>query len=157
MGEVRLEPATEAHARELATRMRPADAAEVLASGGYAPLEAALDSLRESSEAFTAFFDGELGALFGISPGPFLGFVAYPWLLTAATVERHPRAFLRACRQVLEDWSSRFYLLEQAVDARYAVALRWAAHVGFEVEAPRPFGIHGLPFCRITLRRDAHV
>ncbi len=149
--------ATEAHARELAPRMRAADAAEVLASGGLSPLDALLESLRASTWAWAALFDGQLGALFGVAEGPFLMFRAYPWALTSDVVERHQGAFLRACRVVLEAWTEQYPLLEQAVDARYGAALRWAAHLGFQVDPPAPFGVFGLPFCRITLRRDAHV
>jgi hypothetical protein len=147
--------ATAADAHELAPRMRAADAAEVLASGGYAPLDALLEGLLFSSEAYAARFNGELVALFGIVPGP--ADEAYPWLLTSAAVERHRGAFLRASRAVIEDWTARFPVLVQQVDARYAAALRWAARIGFEVAEPAPFGQAGLPFCRITLRRDVHV
>lgn len=156
MAEFRIEPATVAHAVELAPRLRPADAAEVLASGGYAPLEALLESIKASDGAWAAYFAGELGCLFGVSAGPFLSFRAYPWLLTSDVVARYPKTFLRACREVLAGWADRFGMLEQAIDARYTVALRWAARVGFEVAPPAPFGVAGLPFCRITLRRS-HV
>lgn len=153
---IRLDVATEADARELAPRMRAADAAELLASTGHQPLEGLLESLELSSEAYALFFDGELAALCGLAPGPFFTFVGYPWLLGSDVIERHKRAFVRASRAALEEWASRYFLLEQAVDARYVRALRWAARVGFQVEPPAPFGVLGLPFCRITLRRS-HV
>lgn len=157
MAELRFEPATLAHAVELAPRLRAADAAEVLASGGYDPLSALIESVEASDGAWAAFFGEELGCLFGVSRGPFLSFRAYPWLLTSDVVERHPKVFLRACKIVLAGWVERYGTLEQAVDARYRVALRWAAHLGFEVDPPLPFGVAGLPFCRITLRRAEHV
>ncbi len=156
MGEVRFEPATEAHARELAPRMRAADAAENLASDGFEPLEACLLSVAISDEAFAAYFGDGLGALFGLVRGPFLGFGAIPWLLTSDVVEHHPKAFVRACRQVLDDWLRRFLVLEQQIDARYAVALRWAQRLGFEVAPAAPWGAAGLPFHQVLLRRP-HV
>ena len=157
MTEVLFVPATEAHARELAPSMRAADVAENLASDGFTPLEACLVSLAISTEARAAYFGGELGALFGVAEGPFLGFKAIPWLLTTGVVERHQRAFWRASRLVVASWLERYLVLEQAIDARYGMALRWAARLGFEVEPPAPWGVAGLPFCRITLRRRDHV
>lgn len=157
MTQVLFVPATEAHARELAPRMRAADVAENLASDGFTPLEACLASIAVSTEARAAYFDGALGALFGVAEGPFLGLKAVPWLLTSDVVERHPRAFWQACKEVLAGWLERYLVLEQAIDARYVVALRWAARLGFEVEPPEPWGVAGLPFCRITLRRADHV
>lgn len=152
-----LVPATAEHVLELGARMRPADAAEVLASGGYAPVDAVADAVAHSAEAWAGLIGGELAAVFGIVPGSFLSFEAYPWLLTTATVERHPRAFLRTCREVVDDWLERYPVLVQAVDARYDAALRWARWLGFEVEPPAPFGVAGLPFCRITMRRGRDV
>jgi hypothetical protein len=133
--------------------MRPEDAAEVLAFGGYSPLAALLDSLRLSDRAYAILFDGELAGLFGIVPGPFLVGEAVPWLLTGDAIERHPVSFWRASREVVAYWSKRYPVLVQWVDARYARALRWAERLGFNVESPAPLVSGGLPFCRISLRR----
>jgi hypothetical protein len=152
-GQVTIVPATRAHAEQLAPLMRPADAAEVKASGGYEPLDALLDAMSWSAEAYAGFIDGELACLFGVVPGTFLTGEAVPWLLTSGVVQRNPRAFLRASRGVIAGWLEQYPVLVQQVDARYDAALRWAARVGFEVEPPAPFGVGGEPFCRISMRR----
>lgn len=156
-GQVTILPATEEHARQLAPLMRPADAAEVLASGGYQPLDALLDAMAWSAESYAGYIDGELACLFGVVPGTFLTGEAVPWLLTSNVVQRKPRAFLRASREVIADWLGKYPMLVQQVDARYEQALRWAERVGFNVEPPAPFGISGEPFCRISMRRPDHV
>jgi hypothetical protein len=152
---VTFEVATLEHARELARHMRAADAAEVFASGGYAPLEA-LEvaiawSTRQHGGAWAGRIDGELAALFGIGRRTLLSRVGIPWLLTGPAVERYPVAFVRACRSVLATWAEDFDELEQFVDARYGEALRWAARLGFVVGPEEPFGPQHLPFRRIHL------
>lgn len=155
--DLRLVPATEAHARELAPRLREEDAAEILASGGFTPLEALLDALAISTEAYAVSMRGELALMFGIVPGSFLSGEVYPWALTSAVVERFPRAFLRGSREVVGCWLERYPLLVQEVDARYRAALRWARAIGFDVAPAAPFGLAGRPFHRITARRAVHV
>ena len=152
-GQVTIIPATKDHARQLAPLMRSADQAEVRASDGMSPAEALEYSLRVSDEAYTGFIDGELACLFGVVRGPFLTGAATPWLLTTSVVQRKPRAFLRASREVIADWMGKYPVLVQQVDARYEQALRWAARVGFQVEPPAPFGVAGEPFCLIHMKR----
>ncbi len=150
---IQIVPARPAHAELLAPTMRREDVAEVLAFGGFSPLGALLDSLRLSDRAYAVSFDGELAALFGIVPGPFLSREAVPWLLTGEAIERHPVSFWRASREVVDYWAQQYPVLVQWVDARYERALRWAARLGFRVAAPAPLLPGGLPFCRIELRR----
>lgn len=45
-----------------------------------------------------------------------------------------------------------FALLTNYVDARNAVSIRWLRWLGFEIEPAAPFGIHGLPFHRFSMR-----
>lgn len=149
-------PATLEHAQQLAPRMRPEDAAEVWASSRQTPLESLVSSLAWSKEAHAALWGSEVAALFGIARGPFLSFRAFPWLLGSELLNRHPGPFVRQARVIVREWIEQYGFLEQAVDARYAAALRWAARVGFEVGEPQPFGLLGMDFCRITARRS-HV
>lgn len=149
--------ATAWHARELAPTMRAADAAEVRASGGYSPLEALEASLMHSAHAWACLFDGQVAALFGLvplrRPGALTGpACAAAWLLTGELVQRHPRAFLRACEAVVPALLQKYPVLTNHVDARYTAALRWARWLGFEVGGPVPFGEAGLPFHPITLK-----
>jgi len=155
---VTFEPARLHHALELAPRLRAGDAAEVRASDGVDAEEALVDSLRWTERhgggAFAGFLDGDLAALFGVARRSLISPVGVPWLLTGEVVSRHPFAFFRASRAVVATWLEDFEELEQNVDARYTEALRWAARLGFMVGPPKPFGVHGLPFHRITLRRS---
>jgi hypothetical protein len=154
---VTLVPATMEHAREVAASMRPEDAAEVGAAGGYTPLGAILASMDESDVSVAFFFsDGSLGGIFGerVTGDP-LDPICIPWLLTTSAVERNALEFFRASRRVVEDMNKRYRFLVQNVDARYERAVLWATAIGFRALPPEPFGKAGLPFYPIV--RSHHV
>jgi hypothetical protein len=161
---VEIVPATEAHAHELAPSLRPADAAEVKASGGFEPLDALLASLGVSEVASTLLIDGKVAAIFGVAPAHFdvegegVRDVGVVWLLGGTALFEAPLSFLRRCRPVVREFLERYPLLMNAIDARYEKALRWAKWLGFQVMEPVPFGFEGRPFCFISLGRgDCHV
>jgi hypothetical protein len=155
---VQIVRAEDAHCQELAPRMRVEDRAEVWASAGLDPLEALRVSVKASAVAYAALFDGEVAALFGVSPaGSVLGTAGVVWALTGDLVERHPRAFLRYSEPVLAHLLEHYPLLMNMVDDRYSGALRWVKWLGFTVGPPEPFGRQGRPFRRIEMRRDADV
>lgn len=150
---VEIHIATADHADELAPVMRAADAAEVMASGGYGPQAALHDCLAWSHESYAGFIEGELACLFGVGPGSFLLNAGVPWMLSSPVVERHPRSFFIASRAVVRAWLERYDSLEQMVDARHHQALRWLRHLGFTIEQPRLWGHERRPFCRVHIER----
>lgn len=161
---VTFEMATRHHALELARAMRPACRAEVQAASGRAPLDAVMRAIawsrRHGGGAWAGMFDGELLAVFGIGTPSVLASArgaGLPWALTSDAVDRFPREFWRASRAVIATWLEDYAELEQFVDARHVQALRWVARLGFTVEAAQPFGLEGLPFHRIVLRRSPDV
>ncbi len=147
--DAKIVPATMSHVSAVAATMRPEDAAEVLASCGFDPLRALRESVQVSDAAWTLLLDGQPAAVFGaVGVASGCGVV---WMLTSTMVDRHPIAFLRLCRPVVEALLMHYGLLFNYVDARYEVALRWARWLGFTVSEPEPFGVAGLPFCRIEM------
>lgn len=163
MGEptVRIVPATVELARAMAPRMRGADAREVAASGGYAPLAALLDALEASELAAAALFDGEVACMWGVQPirvSVVEGRIGAAWLLTTDLVERHPRAFWRACKPQVRRLFEFYDVLLNAIDARHEQAVRWASRLGFPLEAAAPLGVEGRPFHVFRVRKgDLHV
>lgn len=150
--EIAIVPATFEHAREMAPRMREADAREVLAHSGRSPLSALQQAVACSDIAKAALFDGQVAALFGVATlqlesvllGPRIGSI---WMLTSDLVERYPKAFHRAARRELDALhASGWPLLVNAIDARHEQALRWARRIGFRVGDPIPYGVEKLPF-----------
>lgn len=158
---VEIVAATAAHAEALAPRMRPAEVAEVVAAGGYSPLEALLESLQHSGVAFAALFDGEVACMWGVAHvrrSVTAGRVGAVWLLTSDLVEKHPKAFWRGCKAEILRLFGDYDVLFNAIDARHEKALRWAWRLGFPLEEPAPFGVEGRKFSFFRVRKeDLHV
>jgi hypothetical protein len=127
-------------------RMRPEDAAEVMASDGFSPVEAIIQSWASSKEAWTARMNGEVAAMYGVvihPAGSALTPVGVAWLLTTVVVDRYPVAFYKKCREVVKELTERYGTLINYTDARYARAVNWAGRLGFTVHPAVPFGKSG--------------
>ena len=146
------EPSDIAH---IAAHMRPADIAEMQATLPVGVHEGLDRAVRMSHEACVARVDGVPACIFGLGVGSYLTGVMRPWLLGTDAVEANGRIFLRSNRVVVNDWAGRFDL-ENWVDARHTVSLRWLRWLGFEVHDAVPLGPYKLPFHRFEMRRH-HV
>jgi hypothetical protein len=152
--DVTMRPATHEDAVALARVMRPEDAAEVQASHGHGPLDALLAGVEKSQEAWAVYFDDEPACMWGYTVEG--AGVTVPWLLTGPAVARHRRTFLLMCCNAIAWLCESHTLLAAMVDARYGRALRWAAWLGFDVQAPIPYGRDGEPFCPVFMRGRTH-
>lgn len=154
-----IRPATLADAHELAPRMRLEEVREVEASAGFTPLQALLECLQQSDEAWSGLWHGEVAFMFGVAQMPGCERrIGAAWLLTSPLVERHARAFWRAGRAELPRLLEQWEVLCNAIDARHEKALRWAGRLGFSLEPAQPFGAAGLPFHVFTVtREELHV
>ena len=147
-------PTEISHLAELAKDMRKEDADEIMASGGYSPLEGLRAGFWNSDFCSTGFLFGDMVAIFGIlRKGSALAGTNIAWLLTGYGVEKHPIAFFKGCKIVIEDLLQTYPTLVNMIDARHTRALSWARHLGAELGEPVPFGMARLPFRKMTLRR----
>jgi hypothetical protein len=155
---VSIVPGTRALAEALAPLLREGDIAEGRALG-LEPKAALVDSFAQSEDCWATLFDGEVAAMCGVVPHRQTALgdagTGLVWMLSGRACNVHPKAFLRTSRAVVDVLLERYRLLSNVIDARYDGALRWARWLGCEVEAPRPFGPLGAPFCPFTLRRRA--
>jgi hypothetical protein len=151
--EATLEPSALRDAFELAEVMRDADKAECEALGGGTPLDHLLKSLEVSSVAYTLRFNGEVAAMYGAGPldDTLLCARGVAWLLTGRAVARYPKAFWKHSLLGVGQLLSEFATLEQAIDARYEAALRWARRLGFTVGPALPLGPKASPFHHISI------
>jgi hypothetical protein len=92
--------------------------------------------------------DGEPVALFGLAPVSLLGGMACPWLLGTDAFMAHPRDIVVLGKRMVLQWSTRYDLLFNYVDARNLRSIAWLQHIGFQVFEPQPYGLAGLPFHR---------
>lgn len=133
-----LAPATQSDVLDLIPRLRDADRREVLAFG-QEPLQALLESLSQSSEAYTVRAGGEMMCMTGVCPMTAIGQTGVPWLLGTDLVRQHARYFMAQSRRLISRWLAIFPVLENRVPTDYAETLRWARWLGFKVEAGQPF------------------
>ena len=144
--EVRIEPARAEHIALLAPVTREPDRQEVWASSRSTPEQALVRGLSVSSQAWTVFFDDEVAAMWGVAPVSLLSDTGAPWLLSSPAVDRHPLAFLRHSRALVDDLHEGYAVLRNYVDARYTVCIRWLRGLGFTIGPAIPVGVDGMPF-----------
>lgn len=148
-----VQPATEAHAEQLAADLRPEDAEEMMASHGLGPLAGVRLALRVSPDARVALDGDRVVAMFGTAPMDIDG-ASSVWLLVTNAAKRLPIAILRACARELPRLSETGGVLANMILATNRGALRLVEALGFEVLAPVPFGVSGALFHPILLRRS---
>ncbi|MGO9410038.1 MAG: hypothetical protein ACLQCB_04720 [Spirochaetia bacterium] len=149
-------PAHHDHIFYLAEHMAEADRDEVTAAVGMGPYPALEDSLERSVVAWTGMVDFDRPVcMFGVSPIDILGGVGSPWLLGTGELPRHAKTFMRLNKEYLLRMLELFPHLENWVDARHVVAIRWLKWLGFRFdEEPVPYGPFKLPFFRFHIERQ---
>lgn len=137
--------------------LRDADRAELIAASGpdiLGQLRAAirLSRGRLGEMAFAADYNDEIVALFGFVPAGPLSNTAYPWLVGTPGLARIPGMLNRLTRAYCSIALGEYPLLVNYVDARNLTSIAWLERTGFEISAPKPFGVEGLPFHRFEMR-----
>ncbi len=149
-------PARREHALSLGPRLRREDRNELAAACGLPP-ETALLRAVVCSELCWAALDGKRSiALFGAAaiPGSRAG---SPWLLGSGELVGAGRVFARYTAEYLGRMLQRFSRLENWVDARNQVAVRWLARCGFVVGKAEAYGPFHLPFHPFHMGGDVCV
>lgn len=151
--EVTFRPATVEDCRFVAAHLREADRREVLASGFRSPLAALEFSFYGSDVAFAGLIDGRVSMIFGVG-APVFADAGTVWALGTDDLTRHPREMLIYGRAKIRELLEQFPVLENYCDARYKAAHRWLKRLGFTLSGPVPYGPHGEPFVKITIRKE---
>ena len=147
---VELEPR---HAR-IVPYVREADRAEVWASAGCSVASAVAFSIATSRIGWAVEIEGEPVAIFGVGDAVGGG---VPWLLATDAVERFPVHFYRVSKGIVAGMRRRYDYLENYVDARNTLSIRWLKWAGFAVEDPEPFGAAGVDFHRFWWRNRSDM
>ena len=148
-------PTTELHVYELAEIMRSEDRAEIWATAYYTPWDALVASIRLTEETYSGLADGQVLCIFGVGKASLTSTVGHPWMLSSFLVDYHMRAWARGSRIAMKFMTEHSGVdhLKNYVDARYTVAVRWLAWLGFTIHAAKPYGIEQLPFHAFTWDR----
>lgn len=134
-------------AEALLANLRPADRDEVAALLGPGQERQAIEGgIALSVLCWTGTVDGEVAAIFGVTPINYLAGQGAPWLLGTPLIERHRGAFIRRNRPYIARMLAVFPTLLNVVDARNTKSIAWLDRMGFTIYPPMPLGVAGLPF-----------
>lgn len=133
----------------IAANMREADRKEVWAASHITPEKAMATSIKNSPYVFTIIHKDEPAAMFGGARMTLLG-DGIPWLLGTDAILDAAIPFLRHSRQYVDFLLGRLGRLENYVDERNSVSIRWLTFCGFTLHDPAPYGAEQLPFIRFT-------
>lgn len=155
MGAVDFRLAEPADAAWFASRLRPADVAELTAASGP-DIERTLSLALETSHgrAFVAIAKEGPIALFGFAPLGLMADMASPWMAGTPTLFRHGRTLNRFGRAYCAAALQEFRVLVNFVDVRNTVSIAWLKHLGFAFSEPLAFGVEGRPFMRFEMRAN---
>jgi len=144
---------TEEHILELSKTMRQADKDEVWASNHKNPYDALRQGWLLSPETFTGLLDGHVVCIFGVAQNSLLSEDGVPWLLTSDLIHKAAYTFLRVNKVYVNEIRKKYKKLENYVDCRNKMAIRWLSWLGFEMDKPQPYGPDNVMFRRFEYRR----
>lgn len=142
--------------RDLATvalLMRNCDRAELAALGVTSPILALRQSVDSSIEVYAGKIAGKTKLLFGIAAVSIAANHMRPWLLATFDAPDYAVLFMRQQRDYIADWRARFDLIDNYVDVRNTASLAWLKLLGFQFDAPAPYGVAGAMFQRFYLEK----
>lgn len=120
------------HLRELADSMHGLTA-ELPIRLGLTPKKALWMSYRKSLGCKTAFINGKIAAVWGIS-GVLFGEIGRPWLIMAPAADEYPFKVAFIYRQELKKMQELFPVLEDFVEESNEQAIRLMKLMGFKLE-----------------------
>lgn len=126
----------------LGPRLRLCDIMELEASSALTPTETIRQSIAISPQCWTVCHDERPVFVIGCAavPGDARG---CPWLLATDEVYRFPGALTRLTKRYVGEMMACWPGLLNFVDERNVASVRWLSCIGFTVEEPVPFGLHG--------------
>jgi hypothetical protein len=137
--------ASEIDVEYLARDLRKEDAAEIKAAVGLSPIEGLMQSFRTSHRVWVAVDEEGPWAMFGVGGKDHI--VGHPWMLAADRMKRHAKTFIQQCPKWIEEMSKGVAILQNFVDARNTVHIRWLKWAGFTfADKPVIAGVERRPF-----------
>lgn len=136
--------------------VREVDVREIWRTSLSDPNRAVKRSIMASREAWTALWDGEIMAIFGVCDLSVLNRVGTPWLIGSDLLLEHKKEFLKYTIEYMEKVKYGYSKLVNYIDDENEVTKHWLKWLGFKLEEPLPYGAIGKKFRRFTME-IAHV
>jgi len=135
----------------LVRNMRKHDVQEVNAATRMGVRNAVETSVNLSTYAKTGLVNDELVCMWGVCPISLISSSGSPWMLGTDLIEKKQRIFLRRSKPWLEDIKKGYKTLENHVDERNTLSVRWLKWLGFEMNKAEPYGVNGELFHKFTM------
>ena len=110
--------------------LRKADIDEIYAMTGLPPEVAVAFSIANTERGFAVELDNKVVAIFGVSQGII-------WLVGTDEITKHPVIFYRLSKKIFTLLKKGYTYLENYVDTRNKLSLKWLKWLGFTVEPPQ--------------------
>ena len=133
----------------LSKRLRKQDEDEVMALVGLDNETALLASFCHSDRVFVGEVDGKIICMFGVSKDS--NGNGCPWLLGSDEVEKLPITFVRNSRKYIQQFINEYGYLENYVDIRNSLSIKWLKWLGFKIDEPQTLGVEQRLFSRFSL------
>lgn len=156
-GDVEIVKATYEHAEYLQNHLRSPDVRECMIHGATPWRALRYPIMRKDAVTFTALHKNTPACMFGVVP-------IYDdseiktgsiWLLGTDEIDKHPRKFLRASKNMLQYFCERWDVVENVVPVDHSATLQWLAWLGF-LFCDEPTTVNGFECVRFV-RCAPHV
>jgi len=154
---IELVPATVEHAHILGQNLRDADLEEIRATTILSGRQVLRNAVACSDMATTGLVDGCPVFMFGTRRASILYNVGTPWMLGSDLLVKHQIEFLRRGQDIVEQMRAPYKFLENHVDCRNKMSIKWLEWLGFEIHSSKPFGLNKEPFHRFTMKGKLYV
>ena len=135
------------HIEDMYGRIASADQDEVRALGFSNPNDALMLCYRQSWAAWAGICEDRVVCCFGVAPKKSLiSKVGVPWLLNSDLSRKHIVKFSRDSLKYINIMLQYYDRLENFVDSRHRICLRWLKWCGFKLEEAEPMGPYGILF-----------
>jgi hypothetical protein len=151
--EARIEITTPDHIGAINKMVRKPDKDEIWASCLRTPDEAMNLGLRFGKETFTGIVNNEPICVWGVVDRDIIFKSGVPWMVGSELLDKYAVVFLRRCKKQVMKMFENYDNLENHVDARNILAIKWLQWLGFTIHEPKPYGALELPFHKFTMRR----
>ena len=131
--------------------VRECDVREIWRTSLSDPNIAIRRSIIASRDVWTALWDGEIMAVFGVADKSVVNKVGSPWLLASDLLLEHKREFITNTKIYMEEVKQGYDLLTNYIDDDNKITQIWLEYLGFTLEDPVPYGAIGKPFRKFTM------
>ena len=146
-GEIRLVKPEQKYLDEIIDNLREEDRREAWNAWRLSPTEVIEMSAKSAGEAWVILHNEKTVGIFGVSPKSFLTDTGIIWFLGTTEIEKIWLTFGKETSAIVQRFLKKYQRLENWAAFENKKTLRWLKRNGFQIEAPKPYGVYDEKFC----------